>query len=124
MVSDESRPNAYDVSVEHRRFPRVEISGHIQGYVGPVNMRVTVMDLSSGGLSLHTAFDIPIGALLDLRLTPDWGAPLNVSARVVRTRCADGPEGASDHYTGLEFVAHTLGTQRAIERLMADLSAV
>ncbi len=122
-VSDRRAEHHY-VGVERRRFLRLEIVEQIQGQVVPLNMRVTVIDISLGGLCIQTTVGFPIGELLDLRLTLDEGEPLRSSARVVRTLRANGTNGITHHFTGLEFLTgETSGNRPAAARLMGDFRA-
>ncbi len=121
MVDHESRPRAGEAGRERRRFPRVHITGQIQGHVAPLNMLVTVVDMSLGGLCIQTLVGFEDGERLELCLTVDGVEPLNISARVIHSLRVDGPDGVANHLTGLGFVAdETSDTRGAIERLMAD----
>jgi hypothetical protein len=109
--------------VQRRRYPRLEVSAKIHGHDVPLNIPITVLDISLGGVSIQTEMTFPIGELHEFRFTPVGGEPLVIAARVVHSLRATGLTGALCYFSGLEFVVDTPDARLAVENLMATLSA-
>jgi len=110
--------------VQRRRYPRLEVSARIHGHDVPLNIPITVLDISQGGVAIETDMTFPIGELHEFRFTPVMGEPLVISARVVHSLRATGLTGAPCYFSGFEFVVDTPEARLAVENLMATVSAM
>jgi hypothetical protein len=92
------------MTLERRRFPRIEILNRIHGHVTAFDVFVTVRDISLGGMSVETAFPFPEGALHEFRLTMGQQAQAVVQGRVLRSREHVRGDGGRVYISGIEFV--------------------
>jgi len=109
-------------SEERRTHPRLEVLGRIHGGVVALDVPLTLLNMSAGGLSVQTPFRFPIGATHDFRFK--WGdhAPIVLRAQVVHTLRATR-EGEVIYVTGLEFTGKDRADiQQAIKAVMDVLS--
>ena len=110
--------------VQRRRYPRLEVSAKVHGQDVPLNIPITVLDISLGGVAIETEMTFPIGELHEFRFTPVMGEPLVISARVVYSLRATGLNGALCYVSGFEFVVDTPEARLVAENLMATVSAM
>ncbi len=109
-----------DTPSERRRFPRLQIVRRSHDHTATLDT-VTVLDMSPGGVCVLTVVGFPVGASVDLKLSMDGMEPVNLPARVVHGLRADNANGATNYFTGLEFVADgTSDAAHAIERFVAN----
>lgn len=102
-MAEEARP-------ERRKFPREAKKFIVKFRVvgGPAPKDIAdrigqVVNLSKGGLLIHSKRPLPVGSILDLRLPPSQvGGPARTIGGVVRHVGTETPEG--DHPLGLMFV--------------------
>jgi len=92
------------MSHERRRSPRVAILGRVHGHVATLDVKVTVRDMSLGGLSMETAFAFPVGAVHEFRLLLGDGASVELRGRVVHSSEATTPAGGRVYVTGVQFI--------------------
>lgn len=89
-------------TIERRRSPRVEVLGRIDGQGGPLNVPVTLLNISLSGFMMQAPVDYPLGHILEFRFTVAEGDPIVLRARVVHVMRATGDQ-ATSYVSGLEF---------------------
>lgn len=89
---------------ERRRAPRLEILGSVRGEAtGPV-MKVTLREISLGGLSVESALPFEVGTTHELLVTLGDGATVQVSGIVRHSRNVAAADDTPLFVTGLEFL--------------------
>ena len=106
---------------ERRRYPRIEILGRVRGSVRPLDVPITLLNLSLGGFLMQTPMEYQIGETHEFQFTMGQKDPI-----VVRARIAHAMRVTVDHgplfLFGLEFIdADLRGTGAAIESLVSAL---
>jgi Tfp pilus assembly protein PilZ len=106
---------------ERRRYPRIEILGRVHGSVRPLNVSITLLNLSLGGFLMQTPMQYHIGETHEFQFTMAEQNPVVVRARIahaMRVTVQHDPL----YLFGLEFVdADVRETQHAIESLVSAL---
>ena len=89
---------------ERRKSKRVEILDRIHGHVVALDVAVTVLEMSLGGMRLETSFRFPTGSEHDFRLQMGDGSPLVLRGRVVR--CLENIDryGSTRYVSGIKFI--------------------
>jgi hypothetical protein len=95
--------------------------GRIQGVVRPLDVQITLLNLSLGGFLMQTPNDYQVGEIHEFQLTMTGKEPI-----IVRARIAHAMRVTVDHgplfLFGLEFVdAGTGPNEQAIESLVSTL---
>lgn len=88
---------------ERRRAPRIEALGNTGGRTLDGEGEVRVLEMSLGGMAVETAFEMPVGARHDFRLTLGDGATVPLVGRVRHCRNAAGPDEPARFISGIEF---------------------
>jgi PilZ domain len=106
---------------ERRRYPRIEILGRVRGSIRPLDVPITLLNLSLGGFLMQTPMQYQIGETHEFQFTMAQKDPV-----VVRARIAHAMRVTVDHgplfLFGLEFVdADVRQAQQAIESLVSAL---
>jgi Tfp pilus assembly protein PilZ len=105
-------------SDERRAAPRVQLVSPISGRTDAGDA-VLLVNVSEGGLLVHTDQPMSVGTTHVLRFSPaDASDPLVVSARVVHVMRISAVDDAS-YVVGLQFVDATPAQQQAFARLVA-----
>ena len=90
-------------SLERRRYPRIEILGRIEGVVRPLDVPITLLNLSLGGFLMQTHVEYHVGQIHEFQFTMSKKNPI-----IVRARIAHAMRATVDHKPiflfGLEFV--------------------
>jgi hypothetical protein len=106
---------------ERRRYPRIEILGRIRGSVRPLDVPITLLNLSLGGFLMQTPMQYQIGETHEFQFTMGQNDPIVVLARIahaMRVTVDHGPL----YLFGLEFVdVDVRGSAAAIESLVSAL---
>jgi len=108
---------------ERRRHPRIEILGRIKGAVRPLDVPITLLNLSLGGFLMQTPKEYRVGEIHEFQFTMGRKAPL-----VVRARIAHAMRATVDHkpvyLLGLEFVDRDTSTvDEPLRSLVSALTA-
>jgi PilZ domain-containing protein len=108
-------------TLERRRYPRIEILGRIRGAVRPLDVPITLLNLSLGGFLMQTPMQYQIGETHEFQFTMAQKDPIVVRARIahaMRVTVEHGPL----YLFGLEFVdADASQSGPAIESLVSAL---
>lgn len=110
-------------TTERRRYPRVEILGRIKGVVRPLDVSITLLNLSLGGFLMQTPMEYRVGEIHEFQFTMAEKEPL-----IVRARIAHAMRATVDHKPlylfGLEFVDRDTRTvDEPVQSLMSALMA-
>ena len=108
---------------ERRRHPRIEILGRIKGAVRPLDVPITLLNLSLGGFLMQTPKEYHVGEIHEFQFTMGKKEPL-----VVRARIAHAMRATVDHkpvyLLGLEFVDRdTSAGDEPLQSLVSALTA-
>jgi hypothetical protein len=120
MTSEERRDSKpTSVLVDRRRSPRLEVLEGIQGKLRPMDIPLTLLNLSDGGFMMQVPHQFQIGDVHEFRFTLGNGEPIVLSARVIhKMRASAG--GVTSYVVGLEFVdCGTVVQRQAIAALVA-----
>jgi hypothetical protein len=108
-------------TTERRRYPRLEILGRIKGVVRPLDVPITLLNLSLGGFLMQTPMEYRVGEIHEFQFTMGDKEPL-----IVRARIAHAMRATVDHEPvylfGLEFVDRD--TRTADEPMQSLVSAL
>ncbi len=107
-----------------RRYPRIEVLGVIDGHRVPLDVPLTVRDLSQGGFSAESAVPFPPGTHHHFRFTTAMAQEVTLVATAVHCRLASaGADGQFTYISGFEFHSDET-TDAAIETLIDTLASV
>ena len=106
---------------ERRRYPRIEILGRVKGVVRPLNVQISLLNLSVGGCLMQTSAEYSVGQTHEFQLTaPDF------EAIIVRGRIAHAMRVTVEHRPvfmyGVEFTEDPRRGAHSIESLIDLLS--
>jgi hypothetical protein len=110
-------------NIERRRYPRLEILGRIKGVVRPLDVPITLLNLSLGGFLMQTPMEYHVGEIHEFQFTMGDKEPL-----ILRARIAHAMRATVDHEPvylfGLEFVDRDTRTAgEPVQSLMSALMA-
>jgi hypothetical protein len=110
-------------TTERRRYPRIEILGRVKGVVRPLDVSITLLNLSLGGFLMQTPIEYRVGEIHEFQFTMVEKEPL-----IVRARIAHAMRATVDHKPlylfGLEFVDRATPTgDEPVQSLMSALLA-
>ncbi len=98
--------------------------GKVEGQVIPLDVPLTIRDLSEGGFSTESPVPFPPGSHHHFRFTTAAGAEVSLDAVAVHCRLASaGPDGHHSYVTGFEFHGDRT-TDAAVAVLIDTLSSV
>lgn len=107
-----------------RRFPRLEVLGLVEGKRIPLDVPMTVRDLSQGGFSAESSVPFPPGTHHHFRFTTIDQHEVSLDATSVHCRLASVThDGHHTYITGFEFVS-TDATDQSVAALVDTLSSV
>jgi len=90
-------------TTERRRYPRIEILGRIEGVIRPLDVPITLLNLSLGGFLMQTPMEYHVGEIHEFQFTMSKMDPI-----VARARIAHAMRVTVDHQPvylfGLEFI--------------------
>jgi hypothetical protein len=92
------------MTVDRRRAPRIELLGRLHGHSVSLDLPVTVLEISLGGMAIETGQAFPLGAVHLFRLTLGDDSTAELPARVMHCRNVAPAESAPRYVTGLQFV--------------------
>jgi hypothetical protein len=107
---------------DRRRSPRIEILGRLHGHIASLDVNVTVLEMSLGGLSMETDFSFPIDAIHEFRLTLGDGTSVTLQGRVRYCRAKTKPDGAQVFITGVQFIDDEPTTDSPVGDIVQRLS--
>jgi Tfp pilus assembly protein PilZ len=106
---------------ERRRYPRIEILGRVRGAVRPLDVQITMLNLSLGGFLMQTPMQYQIGETHEFQLTMAQKDPIVVRARIAHAMPVTVEHGPLFLF-GLEFVeTGERASKLAIESLVSAL---
>jgi hypothetical protein len=97
-------PEAASPVAEHRRSPRIEILGHVQGRLESSTVPGRVLDINISGFGLLTARQFVIGSTHRFRFTLPDGVTALLSASVVHCDPRPTRDGSDLYLAGFRFV--------------------
>lgn len=92
------------MSRERRRSPRIEILGRLHGNIVSLDMPITVLDISLGGLSIQAAVAFPASAIHEFKLALGDGSSTLMRGKILHSREVLLPDGTRVFVTGVAFV--------------------
>jgi hypothetical protein len=111
-------------SRSRRRFPRLEVLGVVEGRRVPLDVPLTVRDLSQGGFSTESTVPFPPGSHHQFRFTTAAHQEVTLAATVVHCRlAAASDDGQFTYITGFEFHSDE-STDSSIASLIDTLASV
>ncbi len=115
------RPGA---QANRRRYPRLEVLDQIEGELVPLDVPVTLRDLSHGGFSIVSSNPFPPGTMHHFRFTAAVDAVVLLDATAVHCRLTSASaSGEFSYITGFEFVSAE-HTEDAIAVLLDTLASM
>jgi len=110
---------------DRRRWPRVEVLGHIHGIVVPMNLQVALHDASFGGFAIDSPISFPVDGTHQFRFFLPDGPPVVLNARVAHCRPLPTTDGRNAYRVGLEFAhLHAERDRQSVDRLIAQITRV
>jgi hypothetical protein len=107
-----------------RRFPRLEVLGLVEGKRVPLDVPLTIRDLSQGGFSAESSVPFPPGTQHHFRFTTTNQNEVSLDATSVHCRLASvDRDGHYTYITGFEFVSDET-TDKSIAMLIDTLTSV
>jgi hypothetical protein len=105
---------------DRRRSPRIKILGKLHGRLVALDLPLTVLEISLGGLSFETDLEFPVGAVHEYRLTLGDGSNAALKGRVVRcVRDGTASSTAPRFLVGVQFVEEP--SEGSVEDLLDGL---
>ena len=93
------------MSIDRRRAPRVAILGKLHGRVVTLDVVVTVIEISLGGMRIETAVPFPVDAVHAFQLTLGDNSVVQLKGRVAH--CQRLPGEQERYISGVQFVDDT-----------------
>lgn len=119
-----SPPRPRGTPPNRRRFPRLQVLGLVDGYLMPLDVPLSVIELSTGGFSVRGATAFPPGARHHFRFTTGEDREVTIDATAVHCRLVQAqPDGTVAYVSGFEF-ASNIRTDEAVAVLIDTLSSV
>lgn len=107
---------------DRRRSPRIEIFGKLHGHLVVLDVPVTVIEISLGGLGLETSLDFPVGAVHEFRLTLGDESTVTLKGRVMHSR-RTSPLGEPPRFVvGVQFIDDDPGDAGPVGDLINRIS--
>jgi len=107
-----------------RRHPRIAVLGEIQGRRVPLDMPITVRDLSLRGFSAESAQPFPPGTRHQFQFTKPDGPEILLEATAIHCRIASATgDGQVTFVSGFEFVSSD-ATDAAVASLIDTITSV
>ena len=116
-------PPSSSPKTERRRSPRIEILGRVEGVVRPLDVSITVLNVSLGGFMMQTSHQYGVGETHEFQLKMRGKSPFVVRARIAHALRVT-VEHRAMHLYGLEFVDEAAGpSQQTIQSWIAALES-
>ncbi len=90
------------MSIERRRNSRIQLLGTLHGRVVALDVYVSVIEISLGGMGIETDVEFPLGAVHEFQLTLGDQSHVHLTGRVVHCQRAAGED--SRYLCGIQFV--------------------
>lgn len=110
------------MSSERRRSPRVQILGKLHGYLVALDVPVTVVEISLGGLGLETPIDFPVGVVHEFSLTLGDGSTVSLKGRVMHCRRTLSPDTPARYTVGVQFIDDDAAETATVTTLITRVS--
>ena len=92
------------MTTDRRRSPRIEILGRLHGLSVSLELPVTVLEISLGGMAIQTSRSFPISAVQAFRLTLGDDSTVELHGRIMHCRNTAPAGEPPVHVTGVQFV--------------------
>jgi len=92
------------MTLDRRRAPRIELLGRLHGHSVSLDLPVSVLEISLGGMAIQTGLPFPVGAVHVFRLTLGDDSTVELNGRVMHCRNTAPTEATPVYVTGLQFV--------------------
>lgn len=89
---------------ERRRAPRIELLGRLHGHSVSLDLPVTVLEISLGGMAIQTGLPFPVGAVHAFRLTLGDDSTVELNGRVMHCRNTAPANTTPVYVSGVQFV--------------------
>lgn len=90
------------MTADRRRNPRVAILGKLHGHVVTLDVAVTVLEISLGGMGIQTTVPFPVDAIHSFQLTLGDNSVVYLKGRIAHCQRLAGEE---DRYvSGVQFI--------------------
>jgi hypothetical protein len=90
------------LSTDRRRHTRIQLLGRLYGSLPAVEVSVTVVEISLGGMAIETALELPVNTEHEFLLTLGDGSTVRLAGRVAHSHKAS--EDPPRYLSGIEFV--------------------
>jgi hypothetical protein len=90
--------------MERRRSERIRLMSAVHGQVVPMDVDITLRDISLGGLTVVSPIQLPPGATHEFRLTLGDGSPVHLRGRIAHCRRSDDGQDPPRFIVGVMFV--------------------
>jgi PilZ domain len=91
-----------EMTGDRRRNPRVAILGKLHGHVVTLDVAVTVLEISLGGMGIQTTVPFPVDAVHSFQLTLGDNSVVHLKGRIAHCQRLAGEE---DRYvSGVQFI--------------------
>jgi hypothetical protein len=96
---------------DRRRAPRIELLGRLHGHSVSLDLPVTVLEISLGGMAIQTGLPFPIGAVHAFRLTLGDESTVELNGRVMHCRNTAPADATPVYVSGIQFVEDEPGDE-------------
>lgn len=93
------------MSIDRRRNPRVAILGKLHGRIVTLDVTVTVIEISLGGMRIETAVPFPVDAVHEFQLTLGDNSIVHLKGRVAHCQRTGGDQ--ERYISGIQFIEDT-----------------
>lgn len=109
-------------STERRQTPRLDVFGEIDGVITPPDVRVVVLDVSTGGIGIAIRRRLRVGDVHQVRLISMKGETAVIDVRVANIRESSTTTGTRYCVAGLQIIEGSDALNRLIDHLTSALS--
>jgi hypothetical protein len=109
---------------ERRRTPRAHTQGGLYGQLVSLDLAISVLDLSFGGVSAELPVRLQEGESHDVLFRPISGEPMTLVARVAHARPLPRPGGAPRWVTGFAFEHKHPDSRQRVNCLIDQVATV
>jgi len=92
------------MTLDRRRSPRIELLGRLHGRSVSLDLPLTIIEISLGGMAIQTGLPFPVGAVHAFRLTLGDDSTVELSGRVMHCRNTAPPDTTPVYMSGIQFV--------------------
>lgn len=115
---------ATSLGLSRRRWPRIQVQGHLQAEIVDLDLPMVVRDVSRGGLAVESPIRFAYGEIHDLVIHMDNGDMAQIRARTVY--CHDRRDRTQTFITGWEALGDpqtTAAMLRLVDFVVAAVDA-